>query len=265
MSEYDDNGLGETAVDDGGFDQDADWYVNYRNGEFDDVGDDGGGNGGDDPPPNDDNTAPPADDKQGEQEPPKPAQKPYTPPPSEPKQELKRPVLEEFDDYGAYEDALDDYRIAVAMERIKAEQAQAQEAERQAVLEREFAKAVDELAGEGVDIVALQAQAETLPPLPVSLDNFGLSVKDTLKLAKDLMDNPTLYHELAQMNPYQMAMRVGRFLDERAGEQSTPQTPPKPKQSKAPPPIKPLTANGVATKNPYASSDDDFLKSRGLA
>lgn len=265
MSEYDGDDVAIDLEQDG-LDQDIAWY----NAKFDDSLDD---DPSDDVPSDDvgdtadDDTPAPADDggDDGQDDKPTPPTKPYTPPPSEPKQELKRPVLEEFDDYGAYEDALDDYRIAVAMERIKAEQAQAQEAERQAVLEREFAKAVDELANDGVDIVVLQAQAETLPPLPVSLDNFGLSVKDTLKLAKDLMDDTALYYELAQMNPYQMAMRVGRFLDERAGGQTAPQTPPKPKQSKAPPPIKPLTANGVATKNPYASSDDDFLKSRGLA
>lgn len=255
MSEY--NG-DDVAIDLDGLDQDAAWY----NAKFDDSLDDDpsddvpSNNGGDDTPaPADDVGDDGQDDKPT---PPKP--KPYTPPPNEPKQALKRPVLDEFDDYGAYEDAMDDYRIAMAMERIKAEQAKTQEAERQAVLEREFAQAVDELANDGVDIVALQAQAETLPPLPVSLDNFGLSVKDTLKLAKDLMDNPTLYHELAQMNPYQMAMRVGRFLDERAGGQTTPQTPPKPKQSKAPPPIKPVTASGTVVKDPNEMSDDDWYR-----
>lgn len=257
MSEY--NGDDVTIdLEQDGLDQDTAWY----NAKFDNNLDDDPSNdvpsddGGDDmPAPADDGGDDGQDDKPT---PPKP--KPYTPPPNQPKTEIKRPALEEFDDYGAYEDALDDYRIAVAMERIKAEQAQAQEAERQAVLEREFAKAVDELANDGVDIVALQAQAETLPPLPVSLDNFGLSVKDTLKLAKDLMDDTALYFELAQMNPYQMAMRVGRFLDERAGGQTAPQTPPKPKQSKAPPPIKPVTASGTVVKDPNEMSDDDWYK-----
>lgn len=256
MSEYDGD---DVAIDlEQGLEQDTAWY----NAKFDDSLDD---DPSDDVPSDDvgDDTPAPADDggDDGQDDKPTPpTPKPYTAPPNETKTEIKRPVLEEFDDYGAYEDALDDYRIAVAMERIKAEQAKTQEAERQAVLEREFAKAVDELANDGVDIVALQAQAETLPPLPVSLDNFGLSVKDTLKLAKDLMDNPTLYHELAQMNPYQMAMRVGRFLDERAGGQTAPQTPPKPKQSKAPPPIKPVTASGTVVKDPNEMSDDDWYR-----
>lgn len=264
MSEYDGD---DVAIDlEQGLEQDIAWY----NAKFDDSLDDEPNN---DVPSDDvgdttdDDTPAPADDggDDGQDDKPTPPTKPYTPPPNEAKTEIKRPVLEEFDDYGAYEDAMEEYYIAKAEQRYEAKQAQAQEAERQAVLEREFAKAVDELANDGVDIVALQAQAETLPPLPVSLDNFGLSVKDTLKLAKDLMDDTALYYELAQMNPYQMAMRVGRFLDERAGGQSTPQTPPKPKQSKAPPPIKPVTANSVAVKGPYASSDDDFLKSRGLS
>lgn len=164
------------------------------------------------------------------------------------------PNIDEFDDWGAYQKAVDEYnRNAIKAEILAEMQAeQAQKAEIQA--QAEFVQTLDELKRDGVDMDTVMQQAEKLPTLPVTLDKFGLSTKETMLLAKDLVENPKLYYELAQMNPVQMAMRMVAMIEQRKA------TPTPPKQSKAPPPITPVTASGTATKDPNNMSDDDWYR-----
>lgn len=179
------------------------------------------------------------------------------------KQPMQAPNIEDFDDWGEYQKSLDEFNRASLkaeiLAELKAEQAQQASIQQQA----ETIAVLDELASEGVDMGAVMAKAEQLPPLPVTLDNFGLSVKETMLFAKDLVENTELYYELAQLNPYQFSARIGAMIEQRKSQSSQNNTS-KPKQSKAPPPIKPVKANGTAKKNPYETSDDDFLKARGL-
>lgn len=179
------------------------------------------------------------------------------------KQPMQAPNIEDFDDWGEYQQALRSFERdslkAELLSELKAEQAQQASIQQQA----ETIAVLDELASEGVDMGAVMAKAEQLPPLPVTLDKFGLSTKETMLFAKDLVENTELYYELAQLNPYQFSARIGAMIEQRKSQSSQNNTP-KPKQSKAPPPIKPVKANGTAKKNPYETSDDDFLKSRGL-
>lgn len=180
------------------------------------------------------------------------------------KQPMQAPNIEDFDDWGEYQQALRSFERdslkAELLAELKAEQAQQASIQQQA----ETIAVLDELASEGVDMGAVMAKAEQLPPLPVTLDKFGLSTKETMLFAKDLVENTELYYELAQLNPYQFSARIGAMIEQRKSQSSQNNTP-KPKQSKAPPPIKTVKANQPASKNIYDMSDEEFFKARGLS
>ena len=85
------------------------------------------------------------------------------------------PNIEDFDDYSEYQKAQQEYYVAQAEQRVlaklEAEKAQQSQVEQQA----EFETAISELKDGGVDVDGLMAKANTLPPLPITLDQFGLS------------------------------------------------------------------------------------------
>lgn len=171
--------------------------------------------------------------------------------------EVKRPVLDDFEDYSKYEDALEEYHVAKAEQRVLDKLNQRESEKSQSQQARELETVIDELVDEGVDVQAYVEKSNILPDLPIQLNQFGLSLKDTLLLARDLMDDEQTYLEIAQMNPVQAAMKVGQIIEGKKSK-STPAV------SKAPKPIKPVSANAPAKQDVHKLSDDEFLKARGL-
>ena len=170
------------------------------------------------------------------------------------------PRIEDFEDYSEYLQAQQDFFVKQAEDRVlqklKAEQEQKEQVERQV----QFETAVNELRDDGVDVDNLIAKANELPPLPITLDQFGLSPKETLSLAADIIQNDELYLELSQMNQVQAAMRIGQIIGAKQPSKAAPEVPNTPK------PIKPTSANAPVARNPAAMSDDEWyrqeLKSR---
>ena len=165
------------------------------------------------------------------------------------------PNIEDFDDYSEYQKAQQEYYVAQAEQRVlaklEAEKAQQSQVEQQA----EFETAISELKDGGVDVDGLMAKADTLPPLPITLDQFGLSAKDTLSLAAELLQNDDLYIELSQLNPVQAAVKIGQMIASKQPSNSAPT-----KVPTAPPPIKPVTANAPVAKDPSKMSDDEWYR-----
>ena len=170
------------------------------------------------------------------------------------------PRIEDFEDYNEYLQAQQDFFVKQAEDRVlqklKAEQEHKAQVERQV----QFETAANELRDEGVDVESLVKKADELPPLPITLDQFGLSPKETLSLAADLIQNDELYIELSQMNQVQAAMRIGQIIGAKQPSKAAPKVPNTPK------PIKPTSANAPVARNPAAMSDDEWyrqeLKSR---
>lgn len=177
-----------------------------------------------------------------------------------PKAASEAPRIEDFEDYSEYLQAQQDFFVKQAEDRVlqklKAEQEQKAQIERQV----QFETAVNELRDEGVDVEALIKKSNELPELPITLDQFGLSPKETLSLAADLIQNDELYLELSQMNQVQAAMRIGQIIGAKQPSKAAPKVPNTPK------PIKPTSANAPVARNPAAMSDDEWyrqeLKSR---
>lgn len=168
--------------------------------------------------------------------------------------EIKRPAIDDFEDFGEYEAALEKYHIDQAEARVlaKLDERESQKSEQQK--QAEFEAAVAEIEDQGIDFQEYVTKAESLPQLPVTLDQFGLSPKDTLLLAKRLIDNEATYIELSQMNPVQAAAKIGQII---ALEQTPKTAPP---VSKAPPPVKPVQANAPAVRDPSKMSDDEWYR-----
>ena len=171
--------------------------------------------------------------------------------------EIKRPVIDDFEDFGKYEEALEQYHIDKAEERVLAKLDERESSKSQEAKQVEMQTAIAELEEQGIDFNTYAQKAEALPQLPIQLDQFGLSAVDTLKLAKDLLDDEDTYIALSQMNQVQAAMKIGQIIESK--KTKTP-----PSVSKAPKPINPVKANAPAARDPENMSDNEFLKSRGL-
>lgn len=87
--------------------------------------------------------------------------------------ELKRP---DFADFAEFQKAESQYFIDVAKAEMRAELQQQQASQAATAQEAELQTAMDELSDEGVDVDSYFKKAETLPELPVTLDQFGLRV-----------------------------------------------------------------------------------------
>lgn len=174
----------------------------------------------------------------------------------QPAQASERPNIADYEDVKDYYKAVDDYQINQAMQRFESKQSevtkQAQEIQREA----EFNTAIAELVDEGVDYAAYVQKANELPPLPVTLDQFGLDTKQMLLLGKALIDDPETYIELSQMNVAQASIKIGQII----AKTSTKTVP----TSKAPPPLKPTKANAPAKRDYFSQSDDEIMRGKGL-
>ncbi len=164
------------------------------------------------------------------------------------------PNIEDFDDYSEYQRAQQEYYVMQAEKRVlaklEAEKSQQSQVEQQAAYET----AISDLKDSGVDVDGLMQKAETLPPLPVTLDQFGLDAKDTLSLAAELLQNDDLYIELSQLNPVQAAVKIGQMIGSKQAPTNVPKVP------AAPPPIKPVSANAPVAKDPSKMSDDEWYR-----
>lgn len=167
--------------------------------------------------------------------------------------EIKRPVVDDFEDFSKYEEALEQYHIDKAEERVLEKLEQRESTKSQEAAQVEFQTAIAELEEQGIDFNAYAKKAEELPQLPIQLDQFGLSAVDTLKLAKDLLDDEDTYVSLSQMTPVQAAMKIGQIIESK-------KTKAPPAVSKAPKPINPVKANAAAARDPENMSDDEWYK-----
>lgn len=165
------------------------------------------------------------------------------------------PRVEDFEDYSEYQQAQQEWFIKQAEQRVLDKLNTEKASQQKVQAEAEYQTAMAELESEGVDVDSLIEKSNTLPPLPITLDQFGMSAKDTLGLAQTLLSDEDLYYELSRMNPVQAAAKIGQII----GSKTTKSAPP---SSKAPAPIKPVTANAPASRDPEKMSTDEWMKHR---
>lgn len=167
--------------------------------------------------------------------------------------ELKRPNIEDYDSYADYEDAVDNYNLAKAEQRVLEKlqkQEQSKSLEKQQL---EMQTAIAEIEADGIDFKSYMQKADELPQLPLTLDQFGLSAKDTLMLAKDLLDDEETYIALSKMSVAQASMKIGQIIGSKQAEKAPPK-----QVSKAPKPITPVNASAAASRSAESMTDDEW-------
>lgn len=173
--------------------------------------------------------------------------------------EIKRPVVDDFESYADYEDALEEYHIAKAEERVLSK-INKQDAEKsQSQKQREFESVMSDFATEHTDFddVVQKGLARKLD-MPLSLDElafeFGYDQKTQVRLLYELAKDEALHQEVAESSK----LKAARLLSERVDSWDKPKT--TPPVSKAPPPVKPVQANAPAVRDVSKMSDDEWYR-----
>ena len=173
-----------------------------------------------------------------------------------------KPRMEHFESIAEYEDAKDNWLLEQGEKRALAKIQASQPDQGQHEQQVAYKAAADVLRTQynDFDVIMQQGmQRHEEVPLPIKLDQLGLSPSEMYSAAYTLSKDEDLYYEMASMTPQQAMMKLGQVL---AANSSKPYVPP---TSKAPKPIRPVNANAPMQRDMSKQSDDDFLKSRGLA
>lgn len=176
--------------------------------------------------------------------------------------EIKRPVIDDFEDFGEYEAALEKYHIDQAEARVlaKLDERESQKTEQQK--QAEFEAVISTVAETYPDFDSVvQAGLQRDLPMPLTLDEvaseFGYSPETQVKLLYEIGKNEALHETLSSSSKLKAARILSEIVDSW-------ETKPAPKVSKAPKPINPVKANAPAARSTESMSDNEFLKSRGL-
>lgn len=167
--------------------------------------------------------------------------------------------MEDFESIADYEDAKDNWLLEQGEKRALAKLQGSQASQGQHEQVAEMQASANELRTQYNDFDEVLKQGaqryETLP-LPIELDKLGLSPKELLGVAYTLSKDEDLYYEMASMTPQHAMMKLGQVL---AANSSKPYVPP---TSKAPKPIRPVTANAPANRDPAKMTDSEWHKWR---
>lgn len=173
--------------------------------------------------------------------------------------ETIRPKIDDFDSYAEYEDALEEYHVAKAEQRVL-DKLGKQDAEKSQVQKQsEMESVITSFAQEHTDFdTVVQAGLARQLSMPVSLDEiaaeFGYDSQTQVRLLYELAKDEEFHEEVAHSSK----LKAARLLSERADSWSNPKTPPP--ISKAPKPINPVQANAPASRDTSKMSDDEWYK-----
>lgn len=189
------------------------------------------------------------------------AEKPPAPPP-------EKPVPEKFDDYGAYVEALADWK---ADEKVKsaldARDKQAAETKQTETRQSTWQQRKAEAAKSIPDIDAVLSSSEV--PVAQHVQAELLDSEFGPQIAYHLDKHPELAEKLNGMTEKQVAREIGR-LEATMGTAPAPtaEEPPDPepvvevKTTKAPPPVKPIGQGRSTAIDLSKASMDDYVKAR---
>lgn len=187
------------------------------------------------------------------------------------KEPPKKPTPDQFDDYGAYVEALTDFKadekVNTALDAREKAAAEKQQAQTRVTTWNER---VIEARKSIPDYDAVMA-ASDVPIADFVLDELRDSELGP-QLAYHLDRNPDVAEKLNTMNPRQAAREIGRLEAQLMSTASAspdpkvdaPQEPPAPKvkTTNAPPPVKPVGQGRSASVDLSKASMDDYVKQR---
>ena len=173
--------------------------------------------------------------------------------------EIKRPVIDDFEDFGEYEAALEKYHIDQAEARVLAKlderESQKTEQQKHAEIQGVLAKFA-ETATDFDQAVTLALERQL--PMPVTLDEvaaeFGYDAETQVKLLYELAKDEVFHEQVSGSSK----LKAAKLLSDRVDSWDKPKT--TPPVSKAPPPVKPVQANAPAVRDPSKMSDDEWYR-----
>ncbi|OTG65829.1 hypothetical protein [Acinetobacter silvestris] len=176
--------------------------------------------------------------------------------------ELKAPELHDFESVEDYANALSKYQQSKAeqdynsrFERQRSEQLRQAQALTLSNAEAEFKKTHADYVQVVQSLVHLSG-GELPEQLSIAVLELGDAAPAVLyEIGKDPVD----FVELLNMSPMHQLMKIGEV---RASLKNIPKIP---KTPNAPAPVTPPKGGANSKKDPYKGSDDEFLRSRGLA
>lgn len=173
------------------------------------------------------------------------------------KSEVTRPVIDDFETYAAYEEALEEYHVAKAEERVlnKLNERDAEKSKQTRQIDME--SAITTFADTHADFdEVVQAGLGRELPMPVSLDEvaseFGYDSETQIRLLYELAKDEEFHEAVSSSSK----LRAARLLSERVDSWSTKTAPP---VSKAPKPIKPVQANSAAARDISTMNDEEAV------
>lgn len=174
--------------------------------------------------------------------------------------EVKRPKIEDFESYSEYEDAIEEYHVAKAEQRVL-ENLRKQESEKtQSQKQSEVEATMHAFSEKHADFDSAVQEALKRPyPMPVTLDEvaaeFGYDSETQIRLLYELAKDEEFHLEVSESSK----LKAARLLSERVDSwsQAAKTAPP---VSKAPKPIKPVQANAPASRDPSNMSDDEWYR-----
>lgn len=174
--------------------------------------------------------------------------------------EVKRPKVEEFESYADYEDALEEYHIAKAEQRVLSKINKQESEKSHNQRQNEMHVAIETFATEHDDFDSIvQGGLARNLPIPVSLDElsaeFGYDGQTQVRLLYELAKDEKFHEEISNSSK----LKAARLLSERVDSWGSSKTPPA--VSKAPKPITPVQANAATTRDPSKMSDDEWYRS----
>lgn len=176
--------------------------------------------------------------------------------------ETERPTPDQYETWADYEKATDewnDQRIEKAVQsRLQSQQPPQSQSENHAHVQQ-AAQAIRTQYADFDDVLRQGVERANTLPLPVDLDDLELPPEQLLNLAYTLSKDEDLYYELAGMSEKQAMLRLGQVVH----GLPTPK-PAAPAVSKAPPPIKPTSANASVARSQYEMSDKEFLAANNI-
>lgn len=175
-------------------------------------------------------------------------------------QEIKRPNVEDFEDYSKYQEALEDYHINKAEQRVLEKLNKSEAEKTQSQKQNEVEATMHAFAEKHEDFDSVVQEALQRPyPMPVTLDevaaDFGYDNETQVRLLYELAKDDEFHREVSESSKMKAARLLSERVESWSQEQKT--TPP---VSKAPPPIKPVQSNASTSRDPSKMSDDEWYK-----
>lgn len=177
--------------------------------------------------------------------------------------EVKRPKIEDFESYSEYEDAIEEYHVAKAEQRVL-ENLRKQESEKTQIQKQSEVEAtIHTFSEQHEDFENVVQEALKRPyPMPVTLDEvaeeFGYDSETQIKLLYELAKDEEFHREVSESSKLKAARLLSERVDSWSKAAETTKT--APPVSKAPKPIKPVQANAPAARDPSNMSDDEWYR-----